>query len=381
MIKRTYFYLLTLALLFTGTGCWDLLDINDRAYITTIGLDKPANPLTATGEIPNRYKVTAEILLPNLFKESASRLERNKETASVIYTAEGETIQKAIDDIQARVPFKISLAHFNILIIGEDLARESLKNPLDYFKRNPDVARRLRVFFAHNSEAKDIFKLKPQFSQLISMELITPKPLDLSMNRYEPFSDILKEMYINNGISLGARLFLSDGGESVTRHGACVFKDWKLFGWLSKDETRHANWFVGKGESIVVGQSKDEVFSYYIEKRKLKIQPKVENNELSFMVNLKTQGVILQKEGNHMLSEIKDIRKLEELFNKVIEKEVKHAIHKAQKDLQTDYLGFGMKLYNKYPQMYKSLDWEETFPNVPINVQVEATISSFGQAR
>lgn len=383
MIKHKTFYLLLLALLITCTGCWDLTDITDRAYITAIGLDQPDNPLSASSELPNRYKVTAEILVPNLLKEAPWRLEKEKDKGSIVYTVEGESIQKALTNLQTRIPIDLSLAHLNVLIIGEKLAQEGLKNSFDFFERQPQVARRLRVFQTQNCQAQDILNLTPRFFRYISIELATMSLLEskISITRYESFSNLLKEMRSNKGISLGTRLILSEE-ETYIRHGASVINDWKLIGWLNKDETRHANWLKGKGLATVIGQSEEGIFTYQIEDRKVKILPKVENNTISFAVELKTRGSIWQaEESNFNFGEPKNIKKLEELFNRVIKKEIEDAIHKAQKDFKIDYLGFGMKLFMKHPQVYKNIDWEKTFPNVPIEVQVKSTISRFGQAR
>jgi len=371
-----------LLLLLPASGCWDLKDLNERAFVTAIGLDLADKPLEASGIVPNRYKVTVEILRPNLLKESSWRLGSNNK-ASVVYTAEGESIQKALGIIQTRVPLSLSLAHLNILIIGEELARESLKSSLNYFEKQPEVARRVRFLLAKGCQAQEILKVEPSFFRYLSEELVAmgQLELDISIAKTESFSNILKDMRTNNGMALGTRVFLSEE-QQIIRHGASVLNDWKLVGWLSKDETRHANWLKGKGFATVVGKSEDGIFTYHVEQRKLKIEPNVENGDIRFKVELSVDGSIWQEEeGNLNLSNPRNIKKLEQLFIKVIKGEIEDAIHKAQKDFQVDYLGFGMKLMNKYPKIFKNTDWEKTFPNVPINVQVEANISRFGQTR
>jgi len=40
-----------------------------------------------------------------------------------------------------------------------------------------------------------------------------------------------------------------------------------------------------------------------------------------------------------------------------------------------------MKLMNKQPELYHNLNWQKTFPNIPVEIEVKTKISRFGLAK
>ena len=124
------------------------------------------------------------------------------------------------------------------------------------------------------------------------------------------------------------------------------------------------------------------IYTYRVDKLKTKITPVLQNGDLKFKVQVKTDGIIKHEEGGRLnLGQPQNIKKLEELFAQVIDKEVNEAIAKSQKELKVDYLKFGMRLMNKEPDYFHSLNWKETYPTVPILTEVQAKISRFGIAK
>lgn len=69
---------------------------------------------------------------------------------------------------------------------------------------------------------------------------------------------------------------------------------------------------------------------------------------------------------------------LKKLCANVITKQVESALHKSQKELGVDYLGFGSVLHSYYPQLYERLNWEKFFPGIQVKINVKASINRFG---
>ncbi|MDW7685256.1 MAG: Ger(x)C family spore germination C-terminal domain-containing protein [Bacillota bacterium] len=94
---------------------------------------------------------------------------------------------------------------------------------------------------------------------------------------------------------------------------------------------------------------------------------------------MQTSGSIFQQQGKMLdLSDPKSVTQLENLFSQTIKQQVEDAIAKAQQDFEADYLGIGLALKRRKPAEFKTLNWDETFPNVPINVEVESMITGSG---
>ncbi|KJS22678.1 MAG: hypothetical protein VR72_04920 [Clostridiaceae bacterium BRH_c20a] len=379
--KLIYFLLILLGILITP-ACWDTKDINNRAYVSSIAIDEAAGATLGQENIPFRYKVTAEIIKPALLKDFSWKLQPEK-SASIILTAEGETIERAFDVLQTTISRPLTLSHLQVLLVGERMA-DDIKKICSYFEKHPEVARRLRLIFVREQEALAILKTDPKLESYIAEELVgmTEISKNIASSTFKPFTQYLSEMRTNNGQALGAAANLFNN-ETLVRTGSAIFNDWKLVGWLDGEETRKASLlFPGNLENTFVGEYNQGIFTYKVDKKNSKIIPEVQNGNLSFKFRLKTDGIILQEEGNQLfLAEPKNIDKLEILFAKVIAGDVDEAIRKAQIIYKVDYFNFGMKLKNKDSDYFESLDWQETFPTVPIETDIEVKISRFGIAK
>jgi len=379
--KLIYLLVILLSVLITP-ACWDTKDISNKAYVTSIAIDEAAGVTLGQENIPFRYKVTAEIIKPALLKDFSWKLQPEK-SASIILTAEGETIERAFDVLQTTISRPLTLGHLEVLLVGEKNA-DNIQNICSYFEKHPEVARRLRLIFVREQEALDILKTDPKLESFIAEELVgmTEISKNTSSSTFKPFTQFLSEMRTNNGQALGGAVNLFNN-QSLVRSGSAVFSDWKLVGWLDGEETRKASLlFHGNLKNTFVGTSNDCIFTYKVDKKKTQIIPNIQGGNLKFIVKIKTDGIILQEEGDQLfLAEPKNIDKLEKVFGQVIVGDVNEAIAKAQKEFKVDYFNFGMKLMNRNPDYFESLDWSETFPTVPIETDIEVKISRFGIAK
>lgn len=372
--------LLVIATLLSLPGCWDTQDLRKNAFITAIGIDTVAG-VTPTNKIPLRYKVSAEIIKPAFLKTSGS-LGATGQKTSIVLTAEGATIEQAFDTLQARLSRPISLAHLSILLVGEKMARKNFKDIGSFFEKHPEVARRVRLMFVKDAEALDILKTTPKLEEYLAQELVAMTELkeDFSLAPTISFTDFLRELRTNNGQTLAARVLIAPNG-TIIHHGSAVFADWRLVGWLDSNETRKAN-LLREPKKTTILQSEQGIYTYLLDNKSVQISPLTKDGQLKFKVKLKTDGILLQEEkGDLDLTKPKNIAKIEKKFTQVITREIREAILKSQKDFGVDYFYFGMKLMNKQPELYHNLNWQKTFPNIPIEIEVKTKISRFGLAK
>ena len=111
--------------------------------------------------------------------------------------------------------------------------------------------------------------------------------------------------------------------------------------------------------------------------------PVVIGEQIQFNVTIKTNGLLRQQQSSHLdMSDPKNISKLETVFANAIASQAQSAIDKAQLDFSIDYLGFESALRRHLPREYENMDdWEKTFPNVPVTIEVESQLSRFGKTR
>jgi spore germination protein KC len=118
--------------------------------------------------------------------------------------------------------------------------------------------------------------------------------------------------------------------------------------------------------------------SYLFRNVKTQVKPVINNNGITFVVNLKGQGDFKESDAVIELNE-ENIRKLEELINQKVEYRCLKTVTKLQ-SIGADVLGFGDILYRLNPKVWKNIkdQWDEIFPTVQVQVQADFQIKHTG---
>ena len=355
--------------MFTGMGCWDVRDISNRAFVTAVGLDASENG----------FKVS--ILIPR----PASIKTRSTQKISQCKTVEAESISKAVSIFQAELARDISFSHLRAMIIGEKLARQSNFNDvMSFFGKNPNVALRFVLMFVDGGEAENVLKTEPFLDRSSTTELIglVESGEDLGVGRTKRFYDFLGDLRQTDGNALGARITTekTEGNSTLSRIGGAIFTNWRLAGWLNTDEMQDANWIVRENPNVVVVSTMGKgQYSCNIDKKSVKVTPRINNGQLKFEVNIKAVGKITEQQVSSLdLTEPQNLQKLEAVIKDKISQQASKAVYKSQKELGIDYLGFDRALIINEPALYKELDWPEVYPNIPVEIKLDFRINLVG---
>ena len=380
-MKRKWLVFLAIALLLSGTGCWDMLDIEKQGFVLTLGIDtiKSQEQLISEG-IPEAssdlIQVTMEILSPQLMKKKEGK-------ATFVLSQDAGTVEEALRLAQGQIARKISLAHLRAVIVGEDFARKGIKDLIDYLEKHPRTADRIRITFIQDKRAEDVIRM-PLVSEKSVADIITKMgELDVFYAFHCPlnFNEFLVLLKTNNGTCYATRHYLSETGWLI-KSGAAVIKDWKLAGWLDAYAVRRANWITGRmNQATVSAQAGEMRVTYNIVRTKTHTEPYLVNGQPRFLVKIKTDGHLVQLENGIKQIDPKVHKELEGALAQHIKGEAEKALAEAQQKYQADYLNIGQSLFNTYPAVYQNSNWPEVFPRVPVEVQVEARITRFSRKR
>ncbi|PKM79952.1 MAG: hypothetical protein CVU89_15935 [Firmicutes bacterium HGW-Firmicutes-14] len=373
MNRRAVAFILLAILIVFCSGCWDLLDISERAFVSGMALD-----LAGDREHP-AYKVTVIIWKPIRIREQSF------ETVTNSFTVEAPTLTKAFQKLQTKISRHISFFHLRIVLIGEKLASRDTRDIVDFIEKSPEIALRTRFAFIRDEKPNSIIKANPSFERSIAGELANLVHPDkrLGLMKSTNYLTLVRELDESKGTALGTEITIEeDDSETIpVSEGAAVIKDWKLAGWLNGEETQAANWFNGGPTAVIEGKLDGGTFSYFVDNKSARIEPIIDGNQLRFKVKIKTIGLILEEKLKQKdLSKPKTLARLEKEFARVIERQVNNAIEKSQNEFEADYLGFGRALKSSFPEVYDRIKWQEVYPKVPIWVNVEAKISRYGIA-
>ncbi len=371
-MKKTVYILFVLFAFLLTPGCWDMRDVNNTAFVISLGIDAPPNPDTA------KYLITFEFAKPLPINE-------NTITGSTTASVEADSILQAIQRVQSRVSRSISLTHLRLLVAGEDIARkEAFRDIANYIVKEPEIALQIRLIFVQGASAQDVLNSQSYFEKRVAAELVAMGLLqkDLSLARNENFLDFLNDLQQTEGKAIASRVLI-DQNNMLIRQGAAIFKDWKLESWLNADEAQAASWLLEQAEAVIVAKKGESIYTYQIQKHKTKIKPVFKEGKLSIIITTTTQGIVLEEAGreNLDLSKQENVKKIEDLFTKTILEQISSAIKKSQYDFKADYLELGQAVERYYPGYFNSINWQEVYPTVPIEVQVDCKVKGYGMQK
>lgn len=366
------------------TGCWGMREINELGLVMAVGIDREAGS--------SDYIMTVQIANP-----SSSAGEKSEGTSKRVWigTARGKTLFEAARALSQISSKRIMWAHNNIIIIGEALAKDGILPVIDFFSHNPELRMKTFVvvargdakqYLASTSGLEDITGLG--LREMYRYQLLAAKSVQSSLLRINRsyFSDD-RQMVIA-GVSFRQEVVKpgTDSGAHeatvIVLGGAAVFKDDKMVGWLSPDETRGLAWLRNENASTIVTVTVpgygDKGVSVETDKVKAKIATEVIDGIPAVTVSLTGHGRVVEEDvaTNLSIGEFKDV--IKKAVDEEIEAEFRLALAKVQKDYKTDILNFGASVHAQHKNEWNQIKdrWSDLFPDVPVTIVVNIKIES-----
>lgn len=100
-------------------------------------------------------RVTFQIVNP---KEIAGRTVTGRSVPVVIYSSTGKSLFEATRKVTFKGSRRINLQHLRVLVIGESLAREGVKEVFDLLERDHTSRLTTRVYIAKGSDSEKVLK-------------------------------------------------------------------------------------------------------------------------------------------------------------------------------------------------------------------------------
>ncbi|SFF07783.1 spore germination protein [Paenibacillus algorifonticola] len=361
-------------------GCWDRNEIEETGIALGIGIDFPdeqekgARPIIA---------MTHQFALPNQFSEStSSKVQKDY----VNMSSKGPIVFDNIRELSTRSARPPNYEHLQVIVISEKAARAiDLKNVINFFLRNTETRRSIRVVLSHG-KASDIFQQqKSTKTPALELRELTdnyrktlriPPPLTLG-NMSEHLT----------GQSSFVMQSAASSPEGAKLSGGAVIKGTtaRMIGFLSETETVGVNWLLGGNHSngIVEGVEPNSgaMLGYEVRKITSSIQPIVQGDNISFRVKIKTTGKLREDwafPGDAFDADF--INRAEQATAAKIKQIAEKALAKTQRQYKVDVAHFGKRLSIKQPAVWKRVKdgWEERFSRMPVSIEVEVDIQEFG---
>jgi len=351
-------------------GCWDKIEIEDRLFVLSIGVDS----VELTEQQASEDKYTLSFVSPVV-----DQIKEEPGPAFHTYKTVDNSIIMSLSQLLERFSKKQFFGHTRNIFFGEDIMKDEklLKEILDGISRYHEFHNSMYAYIVPG-RAEEVFKVKPMYDKLLAPYIAgiiensdyTSKVIKLTL------SDMIIMLENQKGGLVIPKLV--PGKEEVKINGAGVLKDYKLIGYLGDQETSVYNWLTNNargGDIAVEYKDISMVFRHFTFNRKIQLS-KVEDGNIYLNYNMETEGSI---EEYMMGKEILDNALLKEISREVekrIENEGEKLIKKFQQEFKTDLIGARDYLSKYHPKLYKAIekDYEKFFTD-SIVIEVTANVN------
>ncbi len=377
------------------TGCWDSVEIDQRAFIIALGADvyEPTEEeVTLSGEgfneelAPLMRSSRRNVESTFVFPKHMSTVTGESEVAYLTMSSIAESVYINRKQLATRTDVELYLGHLEAMLLGEAFVKDEtlFREFLDAAEKEPLMSRRVSLAVV-DGRAKDALnikaKMEPNTGDLVSDLLSGTGQTDRApITDFGRVAASLKE----NGNAVIPRITFSK--DEIKVGGAAVIKDFHFVGWL------------GEIESLALNIIRNNIDSFGLNSY-------VENHLVPFDVtDAKTSYKLLQEDGRFVMEievmgeadieqvffmakeDVLDpeyVKKVERAASGAVEQILEHTIGVAQGELETDVIHFEDYIKKFKPKLWKEIkeDWDTIFPNIETKVNVNIKIRRVGLAR
>ncbi|KRF01698.1 hypothetical protein ASG89_25395 [Paenibacillus sp. Soil766] len=384
-------FILILSLLFI-TGCWDNSEVNELAIELAWGIDKTQN---------KKIMISTQAIIPSKIKggqyEGTGGVSKGK--PFFVVTSEGMNTLDAVRRMQSQLSRRVFRGHRRVIVIGESMARQGIKEVIDTYTRDPNLKLRTDIFIVKGGTAKDFLQISYPLETIPGLAVLG------EFNQLGTIREMGLLNFLLSATKEGACPYVPSiaiGMTPATRDeeiqkdqsnadvegfriaGPGIFnKELKLVGFLNVDEGWAIRWVTGNLKKLTISAAipqEDGNTSMDLYKIESKIEPVIQGDKLKILVTLTGQGAIRENNTHLDLTQSKNITLLQNALNKHVEESVLQTITKVQQQFGTDVFGFSDTIRRTNLPYWKSVkhDWESTFREADISVNAKLTVRRIG---
>lgn len=373
--KLILFLLIIFSIQLLFSGCLDKAEVNELSIIGGIAID------TADGL--GNIQVSASVT--NFSKGQSQDSSTSPEMREDVITATGKTFYDAIDKLENLSSKRILISHNQILIFGRDFAQKGISAVMDTIERNHFFRSTMYMAVA-NGKASDILKasIKPDGKQASTiaelLKMFDSKSTIYPTRLYRFLLDT--KSYSESGVL--PIIKISENNKLLIEDTA-IFDDEKMIAVLNPNQTLYLQWLLSniKDQVIVIPFSEDNnkqnTISLYFFNGKSNLESA--KTEEGFNVTIKSTGTAELRgssDSNFRANNPDLLQKIKQAAESYLKNNTEQLINFAQHSANKDFLNFGNKIYNNYPNSLENIKWKEEFSKVNYTVEFDVHIKSVG---
>ena len=372
------------------TGCFDKVELEERALVLAIGIDKYSEKndtnIEKTGE-EKRFIVS--IAMPEVSEEEkGNNTDKMKETNSSvnksIKKAEGSSISSTLDLIDNYTSQNLYYGHTKVIVLGNDILKDEnlLRETIDALERNNEISRKV-IILGTDKKAENILETIPKDEKMLGIYIndFYKGDKNTSFTYKVDLEDIVKNL-LSSGDTAIPNIKIK--GDDIKLEGLIALKQDKFIGNIDDAKTRGLLWLINKKSLGKVSVPFENGYvSTSIFKKKVKNHFYEENNKIIANFNVNIKGNITEYFlGENMLIDAEKYKLIEEKTSDYIENEIKDSLEYI-KQLNVDILGLKELIRKNNYELYKKYKLEDKniYNYIDFNVICNTKIKGSGSIK
>ncbi len=379
MAKKLIALLLVLCIMLSSSGCWNNRDLSELSILTALAIDKKED---------GRIEVTAQIIKPTAVSISGAGNAGGgggDKKSFVTVSETDKTIFAALRGMLSKVNKKIFYSSSQVIVFGEELAKSGIQEYIDFILRDHETQYKSMIIVSKGATAKEVIEQQYELSKIPGAFI--RETMRNSESRGFSKKLILLELareLATDGRELSVATVIKEENTTNTE-GLAVFKKGKMIGWLDKYETRGYSYITSRLRSAIIEirnpDNPQNIIGIENMSAHAKITPKLKNDKVEISIDIKISGNIGEQQSQLNEKHDEFCHCVEKELDRAVTNECINTIEKCQKEFKSDIFGFGMRVFDNYPDfwMKNSKKWnDEIFPSINIKVKVKSKIMRTG---
>ena len=379
------------------TGCFDKVEIEERALVLAIGIDKYLEENdTNTEKTGEEKRFIVSMAMPEVSEgeksgnteKQSDPMNKDKSQNSIneaIKKAEGASVASTIDLIDTYMSKNLYYGHTKVVVLGKSILEDDilLREVIDSLERNNEISRKI-IVVGTTGQAEEILQTIPKDEKMLGIyinDFYKNNKKNSSFTYSLNLEDIIQQL-LSIGDTAIPNIEIVDNDVRLT--GLIALKDSKYISYLDDSITKGLLWIIDKkslGEISIPFESgyvSTTIFKKKVEKNFYEMNNKI---ICDFIVNL--EGNISEYIlGKNIMIETEKYKMIEDEISNYVKLEIENSI-KSIKQLNVDLIGIkelirknNYNLYDKY-----NLKTNNIYDYVDFNVSCNVKIKGSGSIK
>jgi spore germination protein KC len=357
------------------SGCWSSVELNNRAFVGTMIIDKTDEGIELTLGFPLTSRLT-----PGLAGGSGSGSSGKPFT---FVSRTGVNIDEAFQQLQSDIPRKLTFGQTHAIIIGSAFGRSGIESVLEFASRNPYLRMNINLFIVEGAASDKVANAAVSFERFFvsvvssfvqNHNLIDTTIKDFMFSNYNggdaliPVLDFQKEDYATE----------PEGSGRPGTSGVAVFKQGRMVGKPLNEKQTIGSLAIKsqlRGRLYTLDSPSDgRKISFFTEKAKTSIRPVLTRDGMMIELHSYADANIITSDSDIDLESPDNLIKLQTALEQAANENMTSAVHRTQ-ELGADVFNFGAYISWKYPREWETIEpqWRDYYQN-KLHVTVKTDI-------